>query len=61
MPPAQPELANPPRTWVSAAFVYCLQNPGSAASAVDIPEMGNADKTNTTANGGLLAMKRRGG
>jgi hypothetical protein len=61
MPPAQVELANPPRTWISAALVYCLQKPGSAASAVDNPEMGNTDKTKATANGRLLTMKRRGG
>jgi hypothetical protein len=27
-------LDNPARTWVSAAWVYCLQKPGSAARAV---------------------------
>jgi hypothetical protein len=47
-------LANPPRTWFSAAWAYCLQNPGSAAWAVVNPARKNIDKI--TLDASLLAM-----
>jgi len=49
-------LDNPARTWLSAAWVYCLQNAGSAARAGVNPGIRNADKTNANVNGSLFVM-----
>ena len=55
MPPAQAGLDNPPRTWLSAAWAYCLQKAGSAACTAVSPETENVAKKNTASNRSLFA------
>ena len=52
-------MDNPPRTWLSAAWAYCLQKAGSAACAAVIPAAGNIDKKNASLNGSLFVMSFR--
>jgi hypothetical protein len=47
-------LANPPRTWLSEALAYCLQNPGSAAWALVNPVSKTIDEITVAVS--LLAM-----